>query len=97
MSLTAEVGQLWQVRRSSASPYALVYDGVLSRVSSKAGTKCRGTIDGNDQPQALWVFSADVCGTYGFADVTIAHAGRSNPTEEITLISNSGKAKRTER
>jgi hypothetical protein len=41
-----------------------VPNGVLVRVSSKPGTKCRGEVDGNNQPQALWVFSSDACGLY---------------------------------
>ena len=62
-------------------------NGVLVRVAGKRGTKCRGDLGGNEQPQALWVFSADACGTYGFPDLTIAHAGRSNPVGQITLAS----------
>jgi hypothetical protein len=65
-------------------------DGVLVRVASKTGTKCRGELGGNDLPQALWLFSADACGTYGFADLAIAHAGRSNPVGQITLTSERG-------
>jgi hypothetical protein len=68
-----------------------VFDGVLSQVSSKPGTDCRGAIDGNDRPQALWVFSSDACGLYGFPGITIAHAGRSNPIGEIALSSNGQK------
>ncbi|HLW88730.1 MAG TPA: hypothetical protein VKR57_09560 [Terriglobales bacterium] len=64
-----------------------VPNGVLVRVSSKPGTKCRGEIAGNDRPQALWVFSSDACGLYDFPDVTLAHAGRSAPLGEITLQS----------
>ena len=62
-------------------------NGVLVRVTSKRGTKCRGDLGGNDLPQALWLFSGDACGTYGFADLTIAHAGRSHPVGQITLAS----------
>jgi hypothetical protein len=65
----------------------LTANGVLGRVSSKSGTKCRGDVGGNDLPQALWLFSADACGTYGFADLTIAHTGRSYPVGQITLAS----------
>ncbi|HVR24500.1 MAG TPA: hypothetical protein VMU26_14390 [Candidatus Polarisedimenticolia bacterium] len=61
--------------------------GVLVHVSGKPGTKCRGEIEGNDRPQALWVFSSDACGAFGFADLVIAHAGRTNPVGEITLES----------
>jgi hypothetical protein len=62
-------------------------DGVLVRIAAKPGTKCRGDLSGNVQPQALWIFSADACGTYGFADLKIVHAGRSNPIGQITLAS----------
>jgi len=66
------------------------YGGVLVHVSGKPGTGCRGEIEGNDRLQALWVFSSDACGTYGFADLEIAHAGRSSPVGEITLLSDHG-------
>jgi len=66
-------------------------NGVLVRVSGKPGTECRGAVEGNDQPQALWVFSSDSCGAYGFADLAIIHAGRTNPLGEITLASDHGK------
>jgi len=59
-------------------------NGVLVQVASKPGTPCRGSL-GGDRLQALWIFSADACGTYGFADLTIAHAGRSDPIGQITL------------
>jgi hypothetical protein len=52
--------------------------------------KCRAATDGNDQPQALWVFSADACGVYGFSDLNIIHAGRTSPVGQITLGSTSG-------
>jgi len=65
-------------------------DGVLVRIASKPGAKCRGDLSGSDHLQALWVFSADACGTYGFPDLTIVHAGRSNPIGQITLASEGG-------
>ncbi len=54
--------------------------GVLVHVSSAPGMKCRGEIDHNDRLQALWVFSSDACGVYGFPDLSISHAGRSAPS-----------------
>jgi hypothetical protein len=46
---------------------------------------CEGPIDGDDHPQALWVFSADACGVYGLKEIGIAHSGRSEPAGGITL------------
>jgi len=63
---------------------------VLVRLSAKPGTKCRGNIGDNDRPQALWLFSSDACGTYGFSDLAILHAGRSDPLGEIMLASEHG-------
>lgn len=62
-------------------------NGVLAHVSAPPGEKCRGEVDDNDQVQALWLFSSDACGAYGFADLEIAHAGRSEPTGVIVLTS----------
>jgi hypothetical protein len=70
-----------------------VYGGVLSKVNANASGQCRGAIEGDAEPQALWVFSSNACGLYGFPGVTIAHAGRDNPVGKITLRSNSGKLK----
>ena len=62
-------------------------DGVLARASSKEGTKCRGAMEGNDNPQALWVFSGDACGAYGLEHLKILHAGRTDPMGTIVLAS----------
>lgn len=58
--------------------------GVLSPVV--AADNCTGAIGGNNQPQALWVFSHDACGAYG-NEVVISHAGRKNPEGTIILTS----------
>jgi len=68
-----------------------VDSGVLSEVRAKVGSKCRGPVDGNQAPQALWLFSSDACGVYGLSHARIAHAGRSNPVGVIVLSSTDGK------
>ena len=67
--------------------------GVLVQLSAKPGTSCRGAVEGNDRPQALWVFASDACGTYGFPDLEIVHAGRSAPAGRITLASRQGRVR----
>jgi hypothetical protein len=63
------------------------FDGVLDQVRANSRGSCRAAVDGNYRPQALWVFSSDACGLYGFSQVAIAHAGRSAPYGQITLTS----------
>lgn len=70
-----------------------VSDGVLVRVRSKPGSRCRGDLDGDDRLQALWVFSSDACGLYDFPGVTLGHAGRTDPVGQITLRSDKGNVK----
>jgi hypothetical protein len=66
-------------------------DGALVQVSSRPGTECRSNLDGNDRLQPTWVFASTACGLYGFRDLTLAHAGRTNPVGEIVLSSDKGK------
>ena len=68
-------------------------DGVLGQVRAKEGTECRGAIDGNERPQALWVFSSDACGAYRLEHVSIVRAGRSNPVGVIVLASDDSDLK----
>ncbi len=69
------------------------YTGVLVHVRAQPGSKCRGALDAQDRLQALWVFSADACGIYGIAQLRIEHAGRTEPTGQITLAAETGDAK----
>jgi hypothetical protein len=66
------------------------YDGVFVRTLASADGRCRGSVYGNDWPQALWVFSADACGLYGFPNLEIRHVGRTEPLGEIVLESKRG-------
>lgn len=68
-----------------------VSDGVLSRVRPNPEGNCPGSNGSNDRPQALWVFSSNACGAYGFSGLTIAHAGRKDPAGEIVLASNNDR------
>jgi hypothetical protein len=65
--------------------------GVLVNVRAAEGQPCRGAIAGDSRPQALWLFSSDACGVYGYPQVTIAHAGRTNPVGQIVLSSTDGR------
>ena len=67
-----------------------VSGGVLSKVSAHPGMNCRGATEGDSREQALWVFSSDACGVYGFDDVEIVHAGRTEPIGEMVLTSKKG-------
>ena len=67
-----------------------VPNGALARVSVSEGAECRGSVGGNDRPQALWLFASDACGTFGFPRLRIMHAGRTEPIGEIVLTSTGG-------
>lgn len=68
-----------------------VYDGVLARVTTDSDGECRGTVDGNESLQALWVFSADACGAFGLPGLSIVHHGRTDPSGEIALAASHGQ------
>ena len=68
-----------------------VFGGVLVSLREAEGKPCRGAIDGNNRPQALWLFSSDACGVYGYPEVEITQAGRTDPVGEIKLSSTDGR------
>jgi len=72
-----------------------VNGGVLTQVhtNSRQGRDCLAAIGDNDSRQAMWVFSADACGTYGLSEISIAHAGESEPGGVIVLASEKGQLK----
>lgn len=65
--------------------------GVLVTLRAAEGQPCRSAIDGTNRPQALWLFSSDACGVYGYAQVEITHAGRTKPVGQIVLSSTDGR------
>jgi hypothetical protein len=72
---------------------AVTGGGVLVQVRANEAAKCRGATDGNEAPQALWVFSSDACGTYGLGHIRIVSAGRSGATGVIVFSSDKGNVK----
>jgi hypothetical protein len=67
--------------------------GALDLPRTQPGMPCRGAIGENHGPQAMWLFSSDACGVYGFANIRIEHAGRTDPQGAIILVSDNGKLK----
>lgn len=65
--------------------------GVLAVPRAQPGQHCQGIVADNHRPQALWLFSTDACGVYGFSDIRIEHAGRSDPAGKIILESDKRK------
>ena len=68
-----------------------VPDGVLAQPRPNPEAGCRGVLDGNDRPQAMWVFASNACGAYGMPLLTITSAGRSNLLGEIVLTARDGE------
>ncbi|MGH9745058.1 MAG: hypothetical protein ACRD59_02960 [Candidatus Acidiferrales bacterium] len=68
----------------------LLGDGVLGRVRENAERNCGGAAGGNNRLQALWLFSSNACGVYGYSEVRIVHTGRAAPLGQIELVSDRG-------
>jgi len=92
-SVYGQKGQVMSADDPSQVVGKSVPGGVLVRASAKEGTKCRGEADGNNGPQALWVFSSGACGVYGVDGLSIVHAGRTDPIGTIILSSNADNVK----
>jgi hypothetical protein len=88
-----EGGPVTSSKNSNMVVGKLIKGGLVGQVRAKEGTKCRGAIDGNDSPQALWVFSSDACAAYGLEGISIAQAGRTGPVGVIVLTSDKGNLK----
>ena len=66
-------------------------DGVLARVLPNLTEGCRGQMIDNELPQALWIFSSDACGVYGYPHLRIINSGRSDPLGQIVLAADQSK------
>jgi hypothetical protein len=66
-------------------------NGALVHIDSVRGTKCRANLDNNDRLQATWVFASDACGLYGYPNLMLTHAGRTDPRGQFVLQSDKGK------
>ena len=64
--------------------------GVLVHLTANPRGMCRGDSDDDARLQALWLFASDACGVYGFRDLEIVHAGRTNPVGQISIASKRG-------
>jgi hypothetical protein len=62
-----------------------VTGGVLVHVHAQPAAGCEGPVNGDDRPQALWVFSSDACGVYDLKGAKIVRNGKSEPVGEIAL------------
>jgi hypothetical protein len=59
--------------------------GVLAELHAVPSAGC--VTDSGKRRLALWLFSSDACGAYGFDDLAIAHTGPRSPIGEIVLSS----------
>ena len=66
-------------------------DGVLARVLPNLKEGCRGQMSDNELPQALWIFSSDACGVYGYPHLKIINSGRGDPLGQIVLAADESK------
>jgi hypothetical protein len=74
--------------------YSPAGGGALVIPRSAPGNRCPEEAPANQRPQALWLFSSDACGLYGFSHtLAIAHDGRAAPHGQIVLESHKGPVK----
>lgn len=66
-------------------------DGVLARVLPNLKEGCRGQVSDDELPQALWIFSSDACGVYGYPHLRIINSGRNDPFGQIVLAADESK------
>jgi hypothetical protein len=69
--------------------------GVLATVINPAGSQC-AAIPVNKSPQAIWVFSPDVCGVYGFRNLQFENQAGAKAGEILFTRKNKNESKQTE-
>ena len=79
------------VNRGALQVGTSVPGGVVAQPAARPGAPCRGALYNNGAPQAFWVFSSDACGLYDLPNLTLVHAGRTEPIGQITLSAAKGK------
>lgn len=66
------------------------------RLDTDSAGICQGELNGMSQPKALWVFSSDACGLYGYQDLSLQRSGWStgqfelSGTKKVHLYSGTG-------
>jgi hypothetical protein len=70
-----------------------VNGGVLVHIKANSELGCDGPVNGDDHPQALWVFSSDACGVYGLKGIKITRRGKGTPSGEVVLHFTKGSTK----
>src|SRR5579885_2244931 len=83
----------WGTRRQIGGHIRYGYGGVLVHLRANPEGGCEGPVSGENDLQAMWVFSADACGVYGADQIEIAHSGRDNPQGAITLAVKAGNVR----
>ncbi len=61
--------------------------GILALPLAWPGKSCRAQVAANLTPQAFWLFSSDACGLFGYAELSVRHAGRTTPAGQIVFTS----------
>jgi hypothetical protein len=75
-------GQVMAGDTAVAKPVAY---GVLGQFRPNPVSHCSN--EGNDREQALGIFATTACGVYGYENLSLAHAGITDPKGQITLTS----------
>ncbi|WP_228370685.1 hypothetical protein [Candidatus Korobacter versatilis] len=70
-----------------------VGEGVLVKVLPNPDRGCDTPYDRNDTEQALWAFSSDACGMYGYIHRKMVDRGLLNGSGQFTLATAKGKIK----